>query len=137
MLRTFAIACGLACSLTGLASAEPVSLTCQASGAQGSVSFSMTFDEASQQASASWQPGGGRPTAPVFGEAGTDNSVQPSISSATVFAPFRSTMLENDPYAYAVQVDRNSGTVAVRMYRNSGSYMLSGSCQRIAIQRQF
>jgi hypothetical protein len=139
MIRKALAAAAALFSISAAASAEPINLSCQASGAAGSVSFTFMFDEASQQSTASWNVGGGRPSAPVFGETGSDNAVQTSISMNLISGSFRSTTGMGDPYNYQVIVDRTSGHLNFTRGISRDPWLLtsSGTCQRVAPQRAF
>lgn len=137
MMRRTLVAAAALFSICGVSWADPVSLACQAAGSAGSVSFTFTFDESSQQSAASWIAGGGRPSAPVFGETGSDSAVQTSISMTLISGSFRSTMGEGDPYNYQVIIDRTSGQLNFTRGSSRGLVTSSGTCQRIAPQRAF
>jgi hypothetical protein len=122
----------------GAAFADAVTLNCQASGAAGSVSFVAMFDEASQQVSASWSAGGGRPAAAAFGESGVDRPIQSSVTMTSIYGVFRSVAgAVADPYAYTVSIDRTNGSL---QFQRSGSVPFTtstGSCQKATTQRVF
>src|SRR5262245_32077652 len=96
--------------------AAPVTLDCRASGAAGTVAFRLVFDEAAKQASAVWSSGGGRPSAPLFGEAGSEHSLGPvGVDAVSIVVPFRQA-IPDDPYAYLVAIDRTDGKLRFTRY---------------------
>jgi hypothetical protein len=119
---TFLIALGF---VSSIASAAPVALDCRASGPAGAVTFRFIFDDAAKQASTTWSAGGGRPFAPVFGEAGTDNSIDPAFTVSAISASFRISPVD-DPYAHLINIGRTDGSM--RFIRYNPLRISEGTC---------
>lgn len=130
----------LSFAVSNVAHAEPIWLQCQATGHAGSFTFRFSFDEATQQATAVWAGGGGRPSAPLLGETGTDQSMQDltSITPSVIEAPFRTGLGEGREYAYRVGIDRNTSAMGIRRYPEGRDSLYSvGACQRAESPRAF
>lgn len=138
--KCFFVAAALWLGHASAATAEPIWLQCQATGSAGGFNFRFSFDEATRQASALWSAGGGRPSAPLLGETGTDQSMQgqTTITPSVISAPFRTMLGEGREYAYRVDIDRNTASVGIRSYPEGRDSLVSaGTCQRTESARAF
>ena len=121
--------------VVGLAGAAPSALDCRASGPAGTVAFRFLFDESARQASFIWSAGGGRPSAQYFGEAGSENALEPIFNATSISAGFQHSPMD-DPTTYRANIDRTNG--GLQFIRYNPIRISQGSCSPSAApSRQF
>lgn len=112
--------------LSGTAYAAPVWLDCRASGDAGNVNFRMVFDPDTSQASTTWAVGGGRPSAGVVGEIGTDNAYAPEVSPARFWSSF--VAYDGDTSAYSLAINRADGSLIFSRSNGQSARESHGRC---------